>query len=105
MTCTTTISILRRPLRCSPTFGACPAWISAVEEGHNTRLRARAGAHVSAIDISDAFIRHALSEEDRAPLNIDHRVGSAVVLPFEDGTFDFAVAFMSLMDMPPASLR
>ena len=69
-------------------------------EGHNTRLLAGRGARVAAVDISDVFIRYAKEEEDRQPLNIDYQVASAVALPFGDATFDFAVAFMSLMDIP-----
>src|SRR2546425_12825724 len=69
-------------------------------EGHNTRLLAQRGARVSAIDISEVFIRHAKDTEKETPLDIDYRVASAVDLPFADGTFDFAAAFMSLMDVP-----
>lgn len=69
-------------------------------EGHNTRLVAGRGARVSAIDISEVFIRYAKQEEDRAPQGIDYQVASAVALPFGDASFDFAVAFMSLMDVP-----
>jgi len=69
-------------------------------EGHNTRLLAGRGARVTAVDISDVFIGYAKEEEARAPLGIDYRVASAVALPFDDAAFDFAVAFMSLMDIP-----
>lgn len=69
-------------------------------EGHNTRLLAGNGARVTAIDISDVFIRYAKQEEERELRNIDYRVASAVQLPFDDSMFDFAVAFMSLMDIP-----
>jgi ubiquinone/menaquinone biosynthesis C-methylase UbiE len=69
-------------------------------EGHNTRLVARCGARMTAIDISESFVRHASDEEDREPLGIEYRVADAAALPFEDATFDFATAFMSLMDMP-----
>jgi ubiquinone/menaquinone biosynthesis C-methylase UbiE len=69
-------------------------------EGHNTRLLAARGARVAAIDISDVFIRYAREEEAREPRDIDYRVASALGLPFGDSTFDFVVAFMSLMDMP-----
>ena len=69
-------------------------------EGHNTRLLARRGARVTAVDISDVFIRYAREEEEREPLEIDYQVASAVSLPFGDAAFDFAVAFMSLMDIP-----
>lgn len=69
-------------------------------EGHNTRLLAEKGASVTAIDISNVFVQYAIQEEERAPRHIDYRVASAVELPFGDSAFDFAVAFMSLMDIP-----
>src|SRR5262249_35830109 len=68
-------------------------------EGHNTRLLARRSASVTAIDISDVFIAHARQSEEHEPLGIDYRVASAVELPFADTAFDFATAFMSLMDI------
>src|SRR5256886_6546433 len=69
-------------------------------EGHNTRLLAKCGARVTAIDIAEAFIAHAQEAEKETPLGINYRVASAVDLPFADATFDFATAFMSLMDVP-----
>lgn len=69
-------------------------------EGHNTRLLAARGARMTAIDISEAFVGHARVLEDEAPLGIEYRVASAVELPFEDGSFDLVVAFMSLMEFP-----
>ena len=69
-------------------------------EGHNTRLLARRGARVTAIDVAENFIAHARREEAREPLGIDYRVASAVQLPFPDATFDFVTAFMSFMDVP-----
>lgn len=71
-------------------------------EGHNTRSVARRGARLVAIDISELFIRHAREEEQRDPLGIEFQVASALDLPFDEGAFDFATAFMSLMDMPNA---
>src|SRR5438309_4853174 len=69
-------------------------------EGHNTRLLAKLGARVAAIDIAEVFIAHAQAAEKETSLGIDYRVASAVDLPFADATFDFATAFMSLMDVP-----
>src|SRR5438093_1772246 len=69
-------------------------------EGHNTRLLAKCGARVTAIDIAEAFIAHAQEAEKETPLGINYRVASAVDLPFADAAFDFATAFMSLMDVP-----
>jgi ubiquinone/menaquinone biosynthesis C-methylase UbiE len=69
-------------------------------EGHNTRFLAERGARMTGIDISRTFIRHAKEAEAEQPLGIDYRLASAVELPFEAATFDFATAFMSLMDIP-----
>jgi SAM-dependent methyltransferase len=69
-------------------------------EGHNTRLIARRGARLTAVDISEVFIRKAKELEKEQPLGIDYRVASAVELPFPDESFDFATATMSLMDVP-----
>ncbi len=69
-------------------------------EGHNTRLVAQRGARLTGIDIAETFIHHARAEEARTPLSITYVHGSAVLLPFADGAFDFATAFMSLMDIP-----
>jgi ubiquinone/menaquinone biosynthesis C-methylase UbiE len=69
-------------------------------EGHNTRLIAKRGARLAAVDIAEVFIGHAREEEERAPLGIDYRVATALELPFADGSFDFVTAVMCLMDMP-----
>ncbi len=69
-------------------------------EGHNSRLLAGLGARLTAIDISEVFIEYARQSEQQEPLGIDYRVGSAVELPFGNAAFDFAVGFMSFMDIP-----
>jgi len=69
-------------------------------EGHNTRLLVGRGARMVAIDVSPVFVRHARQSEEQGALSIDYHVASAVELPFADATFDFATAFMSLMDIP-----
>jgi ubiquinone/menaquinone biosynthesis C-methylase UbiE len=69
-------------------------------EGYNTRLLARRGARMTAIDIAEVFVTHAQQAETDEPLGIDYRVASAVELPFGDAIFDFATGFMSLMDVP-----
>jgi ubiquinone/menaquinone biosynthesis C-methylase UbiE len=69
-------------------------------EGHNTRLLARRGARVTAVDIAEVFIAHARQAETQEPLGIEYRVASAVALPFAEATFDFATGFMSFMDIP-----
>ena len=69
-------------------------------EGHNTRLLARCDARVTAIDIPEWFIEHARSAEAEEPLDIDCRLADACDPPFKDEAFDFATAFMSLIDIP-----
>ena len=69
-------------------------------DGHNTRLLAGRGARVTGIDISKTFIRHAREAEAVQQLGIDYKLASAVDLPFDEASFDFATAFMSLMDIP-----
>ena len=69
-------------------------------EGHNTRLLAERGARVTAIDISKKFISHSRDSERKQPLGIRYEIASAVDLPFDEASFDFTVAFMSLMDIP-----
>ena len=51
-------------------------------EGHGTRLLARRGARMTAVDISPAFIRLASEEEGREPLGSEYREASALALPF-----------------------
>jgi len=76
-------------------------------EGSNTRQLARLGASMRAIDIAPTFIQHAQEAEQVEPLGIAYDLADATCLPFENDTFDFATAFMSLMDMPDqrAALR
>jgi SAM-dependent methyltransferase len=69
-------------------------------EGTNTRHVARLGARMCGIDAAPTFIRHAQAAEDAEPLGIAYRVADGMELPFPEAGFDFAVAFMSLMDMP-----
>jgi ubiquinone/menaquinone biosynthesis C-methylase UbiE len=72
-------------------------------EGSNTRQIARLGARMTAIDIAPTFIRHAQESETAEPLGIRYLSGDGMALPFADASFDFATAFMSLMDMPNQS--
>ena len=69
-------------------------------EGHNTRLLAARGARLAAIDISAVFVEHARQMEDPQAPAIGYHLASAVALPFAEGSFAFATAFMSLMDIP-----
>jgi ubiquinone/menaquinone biosynthesis C-methylase UbiE len=69
-------------------------------EGSNTRLLGGRGARMTALDISEVFIRHAARPPALEPSSADYLVASAVELPFADETFDFATGFMSFMDIP-----
>jgi ubiquinone/menaquinone biosynthesis C-methylase UbiE len=69
-------------------------------EGANTRRLAGLGARMTGIDIAPTFIRYARQAEAETPLGIAYQEASALELPFEDESFDFATAFMSLQDMP-----
>jgi ubiquinone/menaquinone biosynthesis C-methylase UbiE len=68
-------------------------------EGSNTRKLVRLGATVHAIDVAPTFIRYARDAERVEPLGIAYLVADATDLPFSSGSFDFATAFMSMMDM------
>jgi ubiquinone/menaquinone biosynthesis C-methylase UbiE len=68
-------------------------------EGHNTRLLAKRGALMTALDAAPTFIRHAAEAERAEPLGIRYQVASATALPCADASFDFATAFMSLQDV------
>ena len=69
-------------------------------EGYNTRLMAKRGARITAIDVSEIFIGHCKQWQEKEPLGINYQVASAVELPFVDSTFDFATGVMSFMDIP-----
>jgi SAM-dependent methyltransferase len=69
-------------------------------EGHNTRLLASRGARMTAIDVAASFLRHAREQERREPLGIAYHRASAIDLPFDTSSFDFAVGFMSFMGIP-----
>ena len=68
-------------------------------EGWNTRELVRLGARMNAIDVAPTFVRHAREAERAEPLGIAYLVADATDLPFASGSFDFATAFMSMMDM------
>ncbi len=73
-------------------------------EGSNTRQVARLGAKMQAIDIAPTFIGHATATEQAEPLGIAFQLGDAMALPFAAASFDFATAFMALMDVPDPAL-
>lgn len=68
-------------------------------EGSNTRLVAERGAAMRGIDVAPTFLRHAREMERQDPRGIVYDLADAAALPFADGAFDFATAFMSLMDV------
>ncbi|MBO9135036.1 methyltransferase domain-containing protein [Rhizobium sp. B230/85] len=68
-------------------------------EGTNTRAVARLGAHLTGLDIAPTFIRHAREAEQQDPIGIDYVLGDGLTIDFPDASFDFVVAFMSMMDM------
>jgi SAM-dependent methyltransferase len=65
-------------------------------EAGNTRHLVAAGARMTALDMSATFLRHARAAHPQ----VGFVRADAGALPFRDGAFDFATAFMSLMDMP-----
>jgi SAM-dependent methyltransferase len=69
-------------------------------EGANTRQLAKRGASITAIDVAPTFARHAQAAEVAEPCGIRFAVADGACLPFAPGAFDFAVAFMSMMDIP-----
>lgn len=68
-------------------------------EGYNTRIAAKRGAKMTAIDISKVFIKYAKETEKEKPLGIYYKVASGTDLPFPDNHFDFSMATMSIMDI------
>jgi SAM-dependent methyltransferase len=82
-----------------PPVAGCKGLDIGCGEGTNTRKLAQLGAGMTAVDIAPTFIRHAQAAEDAQPLGIRYWVADAQELPFGDASFDFAVAFMSIMDM------
>ncbi|MFX0011979.1 MAG: class I SAM-dependent methyltransferase [Candidatus Hermodarchaeota archaeon] len=68
-------------------------------EGYNTRIAAKKGAIMTAVDISETFIKHAKETEDSEPLGIRYQISNAVDLHFPNDHFDFIMATMSLMDI------
>ena len=70
-------------------------------DGYNTRILARAGAHMTGVDLSARMIGLAQEEERRAPLGIRYARASYTDLAvFAGASFDAAVSFMALMDGP-----
>lgn len=68
-------------------------------EGYNTRIFARMGANMTAIDISEKLIEKAREFELESLLNVDYKIASALNIPFGEEHFDFAVSTMAIMDV------
>lgn len=68
-------------------------------EGTNTRSVVAQGAEMTGLDIAPTFLRHARETEASDPHGINYVLGDGLTLPFADASFDFATAFMSMMDM------
>jgi SAM-dependent methyltransferase len=73
--------------------------VSTGGEGSNTRELVGLGARMHAIDVAPTFIRYARDAESAEPVGIAYILADATDLPFASGSFDFATAFMSMMDM------
>jgi ubiquinone/menaquinone biosynthesis C-methylase UbiE len=69
-------------------------------DGHNTRLLRDRGALLTAVDISETFIRSARDADS----SIAHVRADAMELPFADATFEVVTAFMSVMDTPDPAM-
>src|SRR5690606_25115453 len=69
-------------------------------EGHNTRLVARRGAAMTAVDVSRTFLEAARDGACEEALGIRHARASGARLPFAEHAFDFVMGTMSFMDMP-----
>jgi SAM-dependent methyltransferase len=69
-------------------------------EGANTRQVVRRGARMTALDISQKFVRLAADFDEAGTPAITYLVADGCRLPFAPNSFDFVTAFMSLMDMP-----
>jgi len=67
--------------------------------GHNTRLVKRLCRNLVGIDYSDELIAYAKERERNFPVGVEFRHGDATKLDFSDEQFDFATAFMSMIDI------
>ncbi len=65
--------------------------------GANLDLFARAGCRVSGVDLSPAMLDVA---KEKLGDDADLRLGDASAMPFNDGSFDLVLAFLTLHEMP-----
>ena len=69
-------------------------------EGYFSRFFAKAGAEVTAIDISEGLIKAAVEEEERNPLGVKYFAADAANLNMlESESFDLTFCYMALMDI------
>jgi SAM-dependent methyltransferase len=61
---------------------------------------ARAGAHVSALDISEPMLEKARRAADEAGLEIQFELGDVEYLPYDDASFDIVVSNFGLVFAP-----
>src|SRR5262245_4738098 len=69
-------------------------------QGHNTRLLARRGARMPAIDVAENFVARASQTGRGGRRGIDCRVARPVGLPFADGASDCARGVVCFMVGP-----
>jgi SAM-dependent methyltransferase len=70
-------------------------------EGRFARMLSERGAKVTAIDFSPRMIEIATGIEKKSPLGIDYMVADMTDLSrFTDSSFDNAVAYLSIIDVP-----
>lgn len=73
--------------------------------GRETRYLAKLGATVTGIDLSDDLLAIAREREASVPLGITYRHDDAHTLgTLDDASFDGAVCYMALMDIPGLAL-
>lgn len=71
----------------------------ACGEGTSSRIMARAGAKVTAVDLSSEMIVNATALESAEPNGIQYHHASVANLPFPDARFDVVTSWMALSDM------
>lgn len=69
-------------------------------EGANSRLVAARAGSLTTVDVSRTFARATRNGDAHGEGGLPVCVATALALPFRDASFDFATAFMSLMDIP-----
>jgi 2-polyprenyl-3-methyl-5-hydroxy-6-metoxy-1,4-benzoquinol methylase len=70
-------------------------------EGRFARMMAERGASVTGIDFSERMIELALAQEESEPLGIEYlQADMADLGTLQSNTFDLAVAYLSLVDVP-----